>query len=170
MAGTDGSASSEHGARKHEMILIHTDAAPIQAEQPTHHQTNRVHIDITPNDGVDAAIERILELGGSVKKPPSLYPRPGTYGDEAPVIDWAVMQDPFGNEFCLVHDLTAEQSAAAMHAARHGATSDHDTASPLDKPDASTTKRADRWGGPGANGWRGRAARRRRSDGVRRSR
>ena len=61
-----------------------------------------------------------------MKKPPSLYPRPGTYGDDAPVIDWAVMQDPFGNEFCLVHDLTAEQSAAAMHAARHGATSDHD--------------------------------------------
>ena len=112
--------------RKHEMILINTDTAPIQAEEPTHHRTNRVHIDITPNDGVDAAIELILELGGSVKKPPSLYPRPGTYGDEAPVIDWAVMQDPFGNEFCLVHDLTAEQSAAAMHAARHGATNDHD--------------------------------------------
>jgi hypothetical protein len=109
------------------MILIHTDAAPIQAEQPTHHQTNRVHIDITPTDGVDVAIERILELGGSVKKPPSLYPRPGTFGDDdAPVIDWAVMQDPFGNEFCLVYDLTAEQSAAAMRAARHGATRDHD--------------------------------------------
>ena len=63
--------------RKHEMILINTGAAPIQVEEPTHHQTNRFHIDITPNDGVDAAIERILELGGSVKKPPSLYPRPG---------------------------------------------------------------------------------------------
>ena len=70
--------------RKHELILINSDAAPIQAERPTHHQTNRVHIDITPNDGVDAAIERIIELGGSVKKPPSLYPRPGTYGDDAP--------------------------------------------------------------------------------------
>ncbi len=34
------------------------------------------------------------------------------------------MQDPFGNEFCLVHDLTPEQSAAAMHAAAHGATND----------------------------------------------
>ncbi|HWM22994.1 MAG TPA: VOC family protein [Ilumatobacteraceae bacterium] len=112
--------------RKHEMILVNTDAAPIHAEAPTHHQTNRVHIDITPNDGVDAAIERILELGGSVKKPPSLYPRPGSYGGDAPAIDWAVMQDPFGNEFCLVHDLTAEQSAAAMHAASRGATADHD--------------------------------------------
>ena len=112
--------------RKHEMILINTDAAPIHTEAPTHHHTNRVHIDITPNDGVDAAVEQILLLGGSVKKPPSLYPRPGSYGDDAPVIDWAVMQDPFGNEFCLVHDLTPEQSAAATEAAKQGATNDHD--------------------------------------------
>ena len=110
--------------RRHEMILIQSDAAPIQTEAPTHHRTNPVHVDITPNDGVDAAIEQILELGGSVKKPPSLYPRPGSHGDDAPVIDWAVMQNPFGNEFCLVHDLTPEQSAAAMHAAAHGATND----------------------------------------------
>ena len=111
--------------RKHEMILIDANAAPVHAEAPTHHQTNRVHIDIAPNDGIDAAIEQIVRLGGSVKKPPSLYPRPGSYGDDAPVIDWAVMQDPFGNEFCLVHDLTTEQSAAAMQASRHGATDDH---------------------------------------------
>lgn len=57
---------------------------------------------------------------------PSLYPRPGTHGADAPVIDWAVMQDPFGNEFCLVYDLTDEQSAAAMRAAEQGATDDHD--------------------------------------------
>ena len=111
---------------KHEIILINTDAAPIETEPPSHHQTNRVHIDITPTNGVDAAIEEILQLGGSVKKPPSLYPRPGSNGDDAPRIDWAVMQDPFGNEFCLVHDLTPEQSTAAMRAADHGATTDHD--------------------------------------------
>ena len=35
------------------------------------------------------------------------------------------MQDPFGNEFCLVHDLTPEQSAAAMLAAAGGVTDDH---------------------------------------------
>jgi Glyoxalase-like domain len=111
---------------KHEMILIKSDAAPIQSEPPTHHRTNSVHIDITPNDGVDAAIEQILELGGSVKKPPSLYPRPGSYGDDEPLIDWAVMQDPFGNEFCLVYDLTPEQSAAAMQTFAEGTTSDRD--------------------------------------------
>jgi Glyoxalase-like domain len=75
--------------RQHEMILIKCDAAPIQTEAPSHRQTNPVHIDITPTDGVDAAIDQIIELGGSVKKPASLYPRPGSYGNEPPVIDWA---------------------------------------------------------------------------------
>src|SRR5262245_35743648 len=86
---------------KHEMILIKSDAAPIETEPPTHHRTNTVHIDITPTHGVDRAIEQILEIGGSLKKPASLYPRPGTH-DDPPIIDWAVMQDPFSNEFCLV--------------------------------------------------------------------
>ena len=111
---------------KHEIILLRSDTAPIASEAPTPHRTNSLHIDITPNDGVDVAVEKILELGGTLKKPPSLYPRPGTYGDDEPVIDWAVMQDPFGNEFCLVHDITEEQSAAAMQAFADGATTDHD--------------------------------------------
>jgi hypothetical protein len=37
--------------------------------------------------------------------------------DEEPVIDWPVMQDPFGDEFCLVYELTDEQSTAAIPAA-----------------------------------------------------
>ena len=36
---------------KHEIILIHTDNAPIETPVPTHHHTNCVHIDITPNHG-----------------------------------------------------------------------------------------------------------------------
>jgi hypothetical protein len=111
---------------KHELILIHADQAPIRAPAPTHHETNPVHIDITPNDGIDTAIPRILELGGSIKKPPCIYPRPGSYPDSRPVIDWAVMQDPFGNEFCLVYDLTETQSQAAIDAAERGATTDHE--------------------------------------------
>jgi len=112
--------------RKHEIILIHTDHAPIQTTVPTHHDTNCVHIDITPNHGVDAAIVEILELGGTLKKPPSLYPRPTATSDEPPVIDWAVMQDPFGNEFCLVHELEPEQLIAAYEAARQGITDDQE--------------------------------------------
>jgi catechol 2,3-dioxygenase-like lactoylglutathione lyase family enzyme len=102
---------------KHEIILQQVRSAPVQAGEPTHARTNPVHVDITPTDGVDAAIARIIELGGAVKKPPSLYPRPGSQGGEAPVIDWAVMQDPFGNEFCLVDTLTDEQSRRAMESA-----------------------------------------------------
>ena len=101
---------------KHEIILQKVVGAPVEAGAPSHDNTNPVHLDVTPNDGVDAAIEEIVALGGSVKKPPSLYPRPGSRGDERPIIDWAVMQDPFGNEFCLVHELTDEQSNAAMAA------------------------------------------------------
>ena len=109
---------------KHEMILIHTDHAPIQTPVPNHHQANCMHIDITPTSGIDAAIEQILLLGGTVKKPPSLYPRPGSYGSDTPAIDWAVMQDPVGNEFCLVLDLTKEQSTAAVAAAERGVKDD----------------------------------------------
>jgi hypothetical protein len=112
--------------RRHEMILVHSDRAPIEAEPPTHHRTNCVHLDITPAHGVDEAIEATLELGGRVKKPPSLYPRPRAGSGEEPLIDWAVMQDPFGNEFCFVHDLTPEQSAAAVEAAERGVVGDHE--------------------------------------------
>jgi catechol 2,3-dioxygenase-like lactoylglutathione lyase family enzyme len=101
---------------KHEIILQDVGGAPVEVGMPDHGRTNSMHIDVTPEAGIDRAIEQIVALGGSVKKPPSLYPRPGSHGKEPPVIDWAVMQDPFGNEFCLVYELTEEQSKAAMEA------------------------------------------------------
>jgi catechol 2,3-dioxygenase-like lactoylglutathione lyase family enzyme len=102
--------------RKHEIILQRTDAAPVEVGEPTPFHTNPVHVDITPLHGIDRAIDDIIALGGRVKKPPSLYPRPGKYEGEGPLIDWAVMQDPFGIEFCLVYDLSDEQWEAAMNA------------------------------------------------------
>jgi len=104
---------------KHEFILHVVDT-------PKGGWTNRVHIDLTPNDGTDRAIEQIVALGGSVKKPPTLYPRPGSHGDQPPVIDWAVMQDPFGNEFCLVSELTQEEIDAVLDATKAGASTDHE--------------------------------------------
>lgn len=101
---------------KHEIILQRVDTSPLEIQAPDPVKPNQMHIDITPRDGVDRAVEEILALGGSLKKPPSLYPRPGSRGDHRPLIDWAVMQDPFGNEFCLVDNLTMEQSKAAMEA------------------------------------------------------
>ncbi|HEX9761909.1 MAG TPA: VOC family protein [Acidimicrobiia bacterium] len=87
---------------------------------------NRAHIDLTPNEGMDRAISQIVAVGGSVKKPPSLYPRPRSHGDEPPIIDWAVMQDPFGNEFCLVNELTKTQIEAVMRATEAGASTDEE--------------------------------------------
>ena len=86
---------------------------------------NRVHIDIAPEGGIDDAVTRIVQLGGSVKKQPSIAPRPGK-GDLLPIIDWAVMQDPFGNEFCLVDRLSREQIGSVLAAAEKGVADDHD--------------------------------------------
>ena len=105
------------------MILNDTTTAPVELTPPSHTEANRAHIDIWPNNGMDNAIADIIAIGGTLKKPPGLYPRPGTYGDEPPAIDWAVMQDPFGNEFCIVEELTDDQIAAAMAS---GATTDHE--------------------------------------------
>lgn len=104
---------------KHEFILQVVDT-------PNGEWTNRVHIDLTPNEGVDRAIEQIVALGGSVKKSPTLYPRPGSHGNDPPVIDWAVMQDPFGNEFCLVSELIQEEIEAVLEATKAGASTDHE--------------------------------------------
>jgi catechol 2,3-dioxygenase-like lactoylglutathione lyase family enzyme len=107
---------------KHEMILQRVDGSPLEIQTPDSSRPNQVHIDITPNEGIDRAVAQIIELGGRVRKEPSLFPRPRSHGDDRPLIDWAVMQDPFGNEFCLVDELTIEQSQAAM--AAMGATTD----------------------------------------------
>ena len=85
---------------------------------------NRLHLDITPERGVDDAVEQIIALGGKLKKAPSIAPRPGS-GDLRPIVDWAVMQDPFGNEFCLVDRLSRSQVESVMTAAERGVVDDH---------------------------------------------
>jgi predicted enzyme related to lactoylglutathione lyase len=78
--------------------------------------TNRAHPDIWVAD-IDRAIPQIEQIGGRLKQAPTIYPRPGSFEGEVPEIDWAVMQDPFGNEFCLVSVLTEEESLAVANAA-----------------------------------------------------
>ena len=65
-------------------------------------------------------MERIVDIGGHVKQPPTIYPRPHSYPGEPPRIDWAVMQDPFGNEFCLVSVLSREEQRAVTEAGQVG--------------------------------------------------
>jgi predicted enzyme related to lactoylglutathione lyase len=60
---------------------------------------NRVHIDVTVED-VERAIRETEALGGSLVKEPGIYPSTAD-----PVLEWAVMADPSGNEFCLIRDL-----------------------------------------------------------------
>ncbi|MGH8916244.1 MAG: VOC family protein [Acidimicrobiia bacterium] len=102
---------------RHEMIL-HLVATPKGPE------ANRSHVDIGVRN-VDSAIAEIEAIGGTLKREPSLYPRPHSYEGEIPLIDWAVMQDPFGNEFCLVSVLTTEESRTVAHAGEQGDGDDH---------------------------------------------
>jgi hypothetical protein len=82
-------------------------------------EANRSHVDIWVSD-VDHAIGRVRDIGGSLKREPSVYPRPGSYPGEPPAIDWAVAQDPFGNEFCLIRVLGPAEVDAVAQAAERG--------------------------------------------------
>jgi predicted enzyme related to lactoylglutathione lyase len=62
----------------------------LQKVPERHKEKNRVHIDLDVPD-LDAAVSRVRDLGGSKLRQLSEYG-----------IDWVVMADPDGNEFCLV--------------------------------------------------------------------
>ena len=62
----------------------------LQKVPEPHKVKNRVHIDLDVPD-LDKAINRVQDLGGHKLS------RLSEYG-----IEWAVMADPDGNEFCLV--------------------------------------------------------------------
>jgi predicted enzyme related to lactoylglutathione lyase len=87
-------------------------------------EPNRSHVDIWVRD-IDRAIGEIEAIGGSLWHAPSIYPRPGSFPGERPVLDWAVMRDPFGNEFCLVTALSRDQVHAVEEAAKQGSGTDH---------------------------------------------
>jgi predicted enzyme related to lactoylglutathione lyase len=59
---------------------------------------NRAHLDITVMD-VGRAVDEVLKLGGSVIKEPALWP------ETDPLLEWAIVADPSGNEFCLIREL-----------------------------------------------------------------
>ena len=59
---------------------------------------NRAHLDIGVDD-VPGAVAEVIALGGSVVRSPGVFP------EHDPAVEWAVVADPFGNEFCLVRDL-----------------------------------------------------------------
>lgn len=73
------------------------------AEQK-HGGKNRVHLDFTV-DEVGEAIAAVLALGGSLERGRQAYPESGTQARE-----YAVVKDPFGNEFCLVRELLPDSA------------------------------------------------------------
>jgi predicted enzyme related to lactoylglutathione lyase len=58
---------------------------------------NRVHVDVDVDD-LSEAMEEVVAMGGQILEPVRTVP------PKAPVLEWAVMADPFGNEFCLIHE------------------------------------------------------------------
>lgn len=114
---------------RHEIILHRvrtakmSDSGAVDAARRLDPTANRAHIDITVED-VDAAIAQIEAIGGRLKYPPTVYPVPHAYEGARPVIDWAVMQDPFGNEFCLVRELTRPELEGLAVASERGPAED----------------------------------------------
>jgi predicted enzyme related to lactoylglutathione lyase len=53
--------------------------------------TNRLHIDLVAQDRV-AEVQRLVGLGATTVR---------TLTDDASGVDWTVMTDPDGNEFCV---------------------------------------------------------------------
>jgi predicted enzyme related to lactoylglutathione lyase len=54
------------------------------------------HLDFRVDD-VALAAGRIEAIGGTVVRPPEFYAPEGR-----DLLEWAVMRDPFGNEFCII--------------------------------------------------------------------
>lgn len=54
------------------------------------------HLDFRVDD-VEEAARDIEAVGGRTVKPAGFYE-----ADGQPVLEWAVMEDPFGNEFCII--------------------------------------------------------------------
>ena len=61
------------------------------------------HVDLFTDD-VSRAVKQASAIGATLVRPVGFYPdHDPTLSDDKPVLEWAVMADPFGNEFCLVN-------------------------------------------------------------------
>ncbi len=54
------------------------------------------HLDFRVDDVAEAQ-RQIEAIGGTVVKPSGPFP-----DADGPVLEWAVLEDPFGNEFCII--------------------------------------------------------------------
>lgn len=85
---------SRLGASGSESILLQL--VPTDNPPPT----NNAHLDFSVVD-VDTAVAQALALGATLFREKGTYP----LDSNKPYLEWAVMNDPFGNAFCLIKDL-----------------------------------------------------------------
>ena len=70
-----------------------------EQQRPVH---SGAHVDLFTDD-VSRAVEQASAIGATLVRPAGFYPdHDPMLSDEKPLLEWAVMADPFGNEFCLV--------------------------------------------------------------------
>ena len=85
---------SRLGSRDSDSILLQL----VPADNPP--PTNNAHLDFSVDD-VDVAVAQALALGATLFREKGSYP----LDSAEPFLEWAVMNDPFGNAFCLIKDL-----------------------------------------------------------------
>jgi len=85
---------SRLGSRDSHSILLQL----VPADNPT--PTNNAHLDFTV-ENVDVAVAQALALGATLCREKGTYP----LDSAQPFLEWAVLSDQFGNEFCLIKDL-----------------------------------------------------------------
>lgn len=67
--------------------------------EPKTELKNRGHLDITVDD-VASASDDAVALGARVLKGPAFHPDDGD-----PLLEWAILADPSGNEFCVIREV-----------------------------------------------------------------
>ncbi|HEY7597140.1 MAG TPA: VOC family protein [Actinophytocola sp.] len=84
-------------SRGTEYVEIGREGEPMVLFQPVPEEKtvkNRLHLDIVPRSGTrESEVERLVGLGANVVA-------------SEPDFHWVVMQDPEGNEFCVLHPRT----------------------------------------------------------------
>ncbi len=93
-----GHSVSERNANEYEVSDSSTGGTPLYFMNVPEAKTvkNRLHVDITTDGTIEDEVSRLVTAGGALvemRQDPATLSNPDT---------WAVMQDPEGNEFCVL--------------------------------------------------------------------
>ncbi|MFZ0323564.1 MAG: VOC family protein [Actinomycetes bacterium] len=98
-AGALGHQVSERNAHEYEVSDPSSGGTPLYFMNVPEAKMgkNRLHVDITTNRPIEDEVARLVAAGGTLlemRQDPDTLANPDT---------WAVMQDPEGNEFCVLN-------------------------------------------------------------------